>query len=139
MSTAFKKSDILIPKKNIDMKGSLVLSDEQVMQELVRQQKEKDMEDIENLWKGTVDNNQVERSYNGIFYAIGSVPNTDFIHLDSFSNLSRENMYDGYVPRMFSDRSIIIFSAGDVSYREGKRFQAIIAAAEGAETALEIM
>ena len=87
----------------------------------------------------TVDNNQVERAYNGIFYAIGSVPNTDFIHLDSFSNLSRENMYDGYVPRMFSDRSIIIFSAGDVSYRESKRFQAIIAAAEGAETALEII
>ena len=54
-----KSEQIEIPKKNIDMKGSLVLSDEQVMQELVRQQKEKDMEDIENLWKGTVDNNQV--------------------------------------------------------------------------------
>lgn len=50
---------IEIPKKDVEMKSSLVLSDEQVMRELVRMQKEKDLEDIENLWKGTVDNNQV--------------------------------------------------------------------------------
>lgn len=50
---------IEIPKKDVEMKSSLVLSDEQMMQELVRMQKEKDLEDIENLWKGTVDNNQV--------------------------------------------------------------------------------
>lgn len=50
---------IELPKKEVDLKSSLVLSDEQMMQELVRMQKEKDLEDIENLWKGTVDNNQV--------------------------------------------------------------------------------
>lgn len=50
---------IEIPKKDVELKSSLVLSDEQVMRELVRMQKEKDLEDIENLWKGTVDNNQV--------------------------------------------------------------------------------
>lgn len=50
---------IEIPKTDVEMKSSLVLSDEQVMRELVRMQKEKDLEDIENLWKGTVDNNQV--------------------------------------------------------------------------------
>lgn len=54
-----KPEQIEIPKTNVDMKSSLVLSDEQMMQELVRMQKEKDLEDIENLWKGTVDNNQV--------------------------------------------------------------------------------
>ena len=50
---------IELPKSDIQMKGSLVISDEQVMQELIKRQKEKDLEDIENLWKGTVENNQV--------------------------------------------------------------------------------
>ena len=54
-----KPERIEIPKTEVEMKSSLVLSDEQMMQELVRMQKEKDLEDIENLWKGTVDNNQV--------------------------------------------------------------------------------
>ena len=40
---------IEIPKKDVELKSSLVLSDEQVMRELVRMQKEKDLEDIENL------------------------------------------------------------------------------------------
>ncbi len=40
-------------------KKSLVISDEEVLKELVKMQKEKDVEDIENLWKGTVENNQV--------------------------------------------------------------------------------
>ncbi|HIS83411.1 TPA: hypothetical protein IAD41_07385 [Candidatus Scatenecus faecavium] len=50
---------IELPKSDVQMKGSLVISDEQVMQELIKRQKEKDLEDIENLWKGTVENNQV--------------------------------------------------------------------------------
>lgn len=50
---------IEIPKSDVKMKGSLVISDEQVMQELIKKQKDKDLEDIENLWKGTVENNQV--------------------------------------------------------------------------------
>lgn len=54
-----KTEHIEIPQSDVPMKSSLVLSDEQVMQELVRMQREKDLEDIENLWKGTVDNNQV--------------------------------------------------------------------------------
>lgn len=36
-----------------------MVNDEQVLQELVKLQKDKDVEDIENLWKGTVENNQV--------------------------------------------------------------------------------
>ena len=50
---------IELPKKDVKMKSSLILNDTQVMQELVKMQKEKDLEDIEKLWKGTVENNQV--------------------------------------------------------------------------------
>ncbi len=53
------KPEIELPKSEVQMKGSLVISDEQIMQELIKRQKEKDLEDIENLWKGTVENNQV--------------------------------------------------------------------------------
>lgn len=54
-----EKHQIEIPKNNINQKQSLLINDEQVLQELVNLQKEKDVEDIENLWKGTVENNQV--------------------------------------------------------------------------------
>ena len=50
---------IEIPKKDIQVKKSLLINDEQVLEQLVNLQKEKDVEDIENLWKGTVENNQV--------------------------------------------------------------------------------
>lgn len=54
-----KPEKLELPKSDVKLKSSLVLSDEQVMQELVNMQKEKDLQDIENLWKGTVENNQV--------------------------------------------------------------------------------
>ncbi len=50
---------IQIPKTKYNAKESLVLNDEEILQELINRQKEKDLEDIENLWKGTVENNQV--------------------------------------------------------------------------------
>lgn len=50
---------IELPKSDVKMKTSLILNDKEVMQELVKMQKEKDLEDIEKLWKGTVENNQV--------------------------------------------------------------------------------
>ena len=50
---------IELPKTDISKKESLVVNDEQVLQELISRQKDKDLEDIENLWKGTVENNQV--------------------------------------------------------------------------------
>lgn len=50
---------IELPKTNIDSKKSLVVNDKQVIDELIKLQKDKDIEDIENLWKGTVENNQV--------------------------------------------------------------------------------
>lgn len=50
---------IELSKAKVKSKESLVVSDEQVLQELAKMQKDKDVEDIENLWKGTVENNQV--------------------------------------------------------------------------------
>lgn len=50
---------IELSKPDVQLKGSLVISDQEVFQELVKLQKDKDLEDIENLWKGTVENNQV--------------------------------------------------------------------------------
>ena len=54
-----EQQKIQLPKTDIQNKKSLVINDEQVIQELISRQKEKDVEDIENLWKGTVENNQV--------------------------------------------------------------------------------
>ena len=54
-----KEQKIEIPKTEVKMKDSMVINDKSIMEEIVRQQKEKDLEDIENLWKGTVENNQV--------------------------------------------------------------------------------
>lgn len=50
---------VQLPQNNVKAKQSLLINDEQVLSELVTRQKEKDLEDIENLWKGTVENNQV--------------------------------------------------------------------------------
>lgn len=50
---------IELPKTNVSKKQSLLVNDEAILSELVQMQKEKDLEDIENLWKGTVENNQV--------------------------------------------------------------------------------
>ena len=50
---------VQLVKPDVKAKESLLINDEQVLAELVALQKEKDLEDIENLWKGTVENNQV--------------------------------------------------------------------------------
>ena len=50
---------IELPKTNPASKKSLLITDKQVVDELIKLQKDKDIEDIENLWKGTVENNQV--------------------------------------------------------------------------------
>lgn len=54
-----KPQKIEIPKNNVKLKDSILINDKAVMEEIVKLQKEKDLEDIENLWKGTVENNQV--------------------------------------------------------------------------------
>ncbi len=54
-----KQTQIELPKVDYKDKESLVISDKEIMDEIIRLQKEKDLEDIDNLWKGTVENNQV--------------------------------------------------------------------------------
>ncbi len=54
-----EKPTVELPKTELNSKKSLLIDDEQVLTELVKLQKEKDLQDIENLWKGTVENNQV--------------------------------------------------------------------------------
>lgn len=41
------------------VKGSLLITDDGMLEELIQLQKTKDVEDIEKLWKGTVENNKV--------------------------------------------------------------------------------
>lgn len=56
----------VVPKETIDVqktpkviKGSLLISDDQMLDELIQLQKQKDLDDIENLWKATVSNDKV--------------------------------------------------------------------------------
>ena len=55
----FESQKIELPKTNVSKKESLLVNDEAILSELVQMQKEKDLEDIENLCKVTVENNQV--------------------------------------------------------------------------------
>ena len=51
--------EIIIPKPEIKKTDSLVVNDEAIISELISMQKEKDLDDIERLWKGTVENDKV--------------------------------------------------------------------------------
>ena len=57
--SGYEKQNIKLPKNKVNTKESLLINDEKILQELIALQKEKDMEDIENLWKGTVENNHI--------------------------------------------------------------------------------
>lgn len=58
--------DSNVPKNQVEVdttpkvvKGSLLINDDGMLDELIQLQKSKDVEDIEKLWKGTVENNKV--------------------------------------------------------------------------------
>lgn len=53
------KAQIEVNKTPKVIKGSLLISENQMLDELIQLQKQKDLEDIEKLWKGTVENNKV--------------------------------------------------------------------------------
>lgn len=53
------KAQIAVEKSPKVVKGSLLISEGQMLDELIELQKRKDVEDIEILWKGTVENNKV--------------------------------------------------------------------------------
>lgn len=54
-----EKTKLELPKVDYKDSESLVIEEKEIMDEIVRLQKEKDLDDIDNLWKGTVENNQV--------------------------------------------------------------------------------
>ena len=54
-----EQTKIELPKVDYKETDSLVISDKEIMDEIIKLQREKDLEDIDNLWKGTVENNQV--------------------------------------------------------------------------------
>lgn len=54
-----KKEQIAVDTKPKVLKGSLLLSNDAMLDELIELQKSKDLEDIESLWKATVGNNKV--------------------------------------------------------------------------------
>ena len=58
-ATSATKQEVELPKVQISEKKSLLISDEEYVKEIIGLQREKDMEDIESLWEGTVNNNQV--------------------------------------------------------------------------------
>lgn len=53
------KNAIEVNKTPKVIKGSLLITDDAMLDELIQLQKTKDLEDIEKLWKGTVENNKV--------------------------------------------------------------------------------
>ncbi len=54
-----EQKKIEIPQNDYKEKDTLVISEEEIMDQIIKLQREKDLEDIDNLWKGTVANNQV--------------------------------------------------------------------------------
>ncbi|MGN1125742.1 MAG: hypothetical protein ACI4SM_06100 [Candidatus Gastranaerophilaceae bacterium] len=54
-----EKQKVTLKEPVKKLKGSLLINDKQVIEELIELQKKKDMEDVETLWKGTVENNKV--------------------------------------------------------------------------------
>ena len=56
---AIEKQEINTGKQNKTIKGSLLINDSEDLASIIDEQKKHDLKDIENLWRGTVENNQV--------------------------------------------------------------------------------
>lgn len=54
-----EKSSYKLEPPKTSISGSLLIDDKQILDELIKLQKEKDLSDIELLWKGTIENNKV--------------------------------------------------------------------------------
>lgn len=54
-----EKPEIITGKQNQTIKGSLLVNDSEDLASIIDEQKKHDLKDIENLWRGTVENNQV--------------------------------------------------------------------------------
>ena len=56
---ALEKPELLIEKNSDAIQGSLLINYSEALSKIIDEQKEHDIKDLELLWKGTVENNQV--------------------------------------------------------------------------------
>lgn len=54
-----EKPELLTDKKSTSLNGSLLLNDSESLANIIDSQKEHDLKDLEKLWRGTVENNQM--------------------------------------------------------------------------------
>ncbi len=54
-----EKPQIILENTNKQLKGSLLVNDSETLAHLIEVQKDHDIKDLEKLWQGTVENNQV--------------------------------------------------------------------------------
>ena len=54
-----EKPEVLTGEVNKNLKGSLLINDSEALASMIDEQKEHDLKDLERLWQGTVENNQV--------------------------------------------------------------------------------
>ena len=54
-----ERPKILIDSSSKQLQGSLLVNDTETLEQIIEQQKEHDLKDLEKLWQGTVENNQV--------------------------------------------------------------------------------
>ena len=57
--TALEKPELVTGATNKSIKGSLLVNDSEALSKMIDEQKEHDLKDLERLWQGTVENNQV--------------------------------------------------------------------------------
>ena len=54
-----EKPELSTGKASTTVKGSLLVNDSETIADIIDEQKERDLKDLERLWQGTVENNQV--------------------------------------------------------------------------------
>lgn len=54
-----EKTDVIIDSQKKTISGSLLINDTETLANLIEEQKKHDVKDLEKLWQGTVENNQV--------------------------------------------------------------------------------
>lgn len=54
-----EKPEVITGEVNKNLKGSLLINDSETLANMIDEQKQHDLKDLERLWQGTVENNQV--------------------------------------------------------------------------------
>ena len=78
--TAIETPELSTGEINHSIKGSLLINDSETLTNLIDEQKKHDLKDLEKLWQGTVENNQVLLRVGGGTGGLQSLKD-GFIHL----------------------------------------------------------